>query len=116
MARCNALIEKVSPCIKCAHSAAVWDPTPVFDEMTGETFILFGGPGRTAQDSRLDITMVSSTDLVRLQLVHLWCTAVAVHINMWHLGLPWSSDVQIKRCIMSQKLGCRASLGPPPGI
>ena len=36
----------------------------VYDVMTGETFIFFGGPGRTAQDTRLDVTAVSSTDLV----------------------------------------------------
>ena len=36
----------------------------VYDVTTGETFIFFGGPGRTAQDPRLDVTAVSSTDLV----------------------------------------------------
>jgi len=36
----------------------------VYDATTGETFIFFGGPGRTAQDTRLDVTAVSSTDLV----------------------------------------------------
>ena len=46
------------------HSNAIWDPTPLFDHTTGETFIFFGGPGRTATDSRLDVTMISSTDLV----------------------------------------------------
>ena len=47
-----------------AHSNSVWDPTPVFDRMTGKTFIFFAGPGRVpATDSRLDIIMISSTDL-----------------------------------------------------
>ena len=36
----------------------------MYDATTGETFIFFGGPGRTAQDTRLDVTAVSSTDLV----------------------------------------------------
>ena len=36
-----------------------------FDLAVGLTFIFFGGPGRTAKDSRLDVTMISSTDLVR---------------------------------------------------
>ena len=45
-----------------AHSNAIWDPTPVFDRTTGETFLFFAGPGRTAVDSRLDITMISSKD------------------------------------------------------
>ena len=48
---------------KSEHSNAIWDPTPVFDSSTGETFIFFGGPGRTAKDSRLDVTAISSTDL-----------------------------------------------------
>ena len=36
----------------------------MYDATTGETFIFFGGPGRTAQDTRLDVTAISSTDLV----------------------------------------------------
>lgn len=29
------------------HGLAVWDPTPLYDNSTGETFLFFGGPGRT---------------------------------------------------------------------
>eukprot|EP01052_Picozoa_sp_SAG31_P031039 SAG31_NODE_3248_length_4493_cov_1.923760_1_plen_565_part_00 len=45
------------------HSNAIWDPTPVFDRTTGETFVFFAGPGRTTSDSTLGVSMLSSTDL-----------------------------------------------------
>jgi hypothetical protein len=29
------------------HGLAVWDPTPLYDAVSGDTFLFFGGPGRT---------------------------------------------------------------------
>lgn len=43
------------------HGLAVWDPTPLYDNSTGETFLFFGGPGRT-KGHHWDIWMMSSKD------------------------------------------------------
>lgn len=68
------------------HSNAIWDPTPLFDRTTGKTFVFFGGPGRTSTDSRLDVTMMSSTDLVSshspLAPTSLHTTSAASHTQL----------------------------------
>ena len=58
---CAAVCAALLRCV--AVQNAIWDPTPVFDRTTGETFIFFAGPGRTAIDSTLGVSMVSSSDL-----------------------------------------------------
>ena len=40
---------------------AVWDPTPLYDSTTGETFLFFGGPGRT-KGHHWDIWLMTSQD------------------------------------------------------
>ncbi len=43
------------------HGLAVWDPTPLYDNVTGDTFLFFGGPGRT-KGHHWDIWMMKSED------------------------------------------------------